>query len=154
MVLFNIKEEKEKRKKAAYKETYLWRDGILQYQIDEDNKRVTCVFMPIDEVDIYTTSKLVRSLPFGSVCFDAIEGIKSRKIFGVTKCAPEDKFNANTGKHVAFLKMRREYHSRIMQAYHDLLNDLRMKERSLQEIMEKEKNEYKKLKEKVMQEAS
>ena len=148
MVLLDISEKIKNRDKNVYKETYPWRDGIIQYTIDKNKGKVTCVFIPDDyDEDTHTADKLLRKLPFMSTCFCDIDGIWTKKAVGVAKCNSEDrdKFNPKIGKRIAFVKMRRQYHSRVMQIYYDLLKDMDLKRNMIESLIKNEKATLKKM---------
>ena len=140
-------------RKKDYIESYSWRDGVVRYNIDEQNRKVTCTFIPDSKKqDFYTLIKLDSELPHGKAKFSGINTIPSKPSVGIACCAEEDEFNPVIGKRIAFLKMRRDYHSRVMQVYHDLLKDIRMKEDALKEIIDKERQSYQRLSDRIRKE--
>ena len=157
MVVSMSKAKNKIKKKKLITETYPWRDGTIQYTIDTKNKTVTCVFTPFAEpenVDLYIRAKVMNNVPLGKTYLgEEPFGTWTKKSIGIAKCAEEDKFDVKIGKHVAFLKMRRDYHSRVTQIYHDLLKDIKMKYDAVQNLLDIEKENYKKLSDKIKTEA-
>ena len=109
-----------KNKENVITEYYDWRDGILKYEIDKENKTVYCVFFNNSNFS-YINEKISKSLNIDERLVYAMFGLLSPDpIVGKAVCSELDKFNVKTGKRIAFIKMRMKYHSFVMGVYRNI----------------------------------
>ena len=82
-----------------------FRDHPIEYVVDEANRAVVCIIHGCN-FDAY------RALGV-TAYWDGLNLGMARDIKAVAICAPEDTFNAETGKQIAFARARKKYWIKI-----------------------------------------
>ena len=93
--------------------------GNVNYIVNKDKRTVACVLSGCEDVAKHRVLKYLRTENCDMFCYDPL--YIDNEFVGVAKCAPEDVFDEEYGKRLAFARARQKRDKAVNAVVHETM---------------------------------